>query len=67
VVIVTFTTPKQTHDHRAQRHGHEHEVGLDQTFDFLNTLEYEEGSPVDHLTSPAMAIRWIADRGLLHD
>jgi predicted RNA-binding Zn ribbon-like protein len=68
VVIVTFTTPKQTHDHHAHRHGHEHEVGLRETFDFLNTLEFEEGSPVDkQLTSPAMAIRWLADHGLLHD
>jgi predicted RNA-binding Zn ribbon-like protein len=65
VVIVTFTTT----NHEAQRparQGHDHEVGLDETFDFLNTLEYEEGSPVDHFDTPETAIRWVADHGLVH-
>lgn len=69
MVIVTFTTRKHGHDHHADRHGHDHAVGLGDTFDFLNTLEYEEGFPyaqVDHLTSSADAVRWIADHGLVH-
>jgi predicted RNA-binding Zn ribbon-like protein len=62
VVIVTFTT--STHDHRA--HGHDHLIGLGGTFDFLNTLEYEEGSPVDELVTPDDAVRWLSDHQLLH-
>ncbi len=65
MVIVTFTTSGNEAKHQA-RHGHDHEVGLDETFDFLNTLEYEEGSPVDHLDTPETAIRWVADHGLVH-
>ncbi|HEY7522889.1 MAG TPA: CGNR zinc finger domain-containing protein [Candidatus Limnocylindrales bacterium] len=63
---MTFTT-RHHHDHEHQGQGHDHAVGLGETFDFLNTLELEEGSPVDHLTSIADAVAWFEERGLLHD
>jgi predicted RNA-binding Zn ribbon-like protein len=62
VVIVTFTTQQQP----PAAHGHDHAVGLEETFDFLNTLEYEAGSPVDHLATPADAVAWLVDHGLAH-
>jgi predicted RNA-binding Zn ribbon-like protein len=66
VVIVTFTT-RHHHDHEHQRFGHDHAVGLGETFDFLNTLELEEGSPVDHFSSIDDAVAWFRERGLVHD
>jgi len=46
--------------------GHTHEVDLEVSLDFLNTLEYEDGFPVDHLGSPAEAVAWLAEHGVLH-
>lgn len=46
--------------------GHDHGVGLDDTFDFLNTSELENGVLVDRLESTAHAVRWFAERGLIH-
>ena len=34
-------------EHRPSR-DHHHEMSLDDTFDFLNTIELESGSLVDH-------------------
>lgn len=62
MVIVTFTTRK--HDHPG--HSHDHVIGLGTTLDFLDTLELDEGSLVEHLESPIHAIRWIAEHGLVH-
>src|SRR3954451_4011306 len=45
---------------------HRHEADLHDTLDFLNTLEYEDGFPVDHLTGYDEAIAWFTERGLLH-
>jgi predicted RNA-binding Zn ribbon-like protein len=48
--------------------GHYHEVQLDDTFDFVNTLEYDanEGTPNEHLRTAERAVEWFATRGLIH-
>ena len=46
--------------------GHAHEVRLDDTFEFLNTDDLENGHPVDKLTSLDDALRWFVDRGVIH-
>jgi predicted RNA-binding Zn ribbon-like protein len=48
--------------------GHDHEVRLDDTFDFVNTLEYDanEGTPNEHLPTAEAAVEWFATRGLIH-
>ena len=45
---------------------HQHETSLEDTFDFLNTIELESGSLVDHFGSFDDAARWFDDRGILH-
>ncbi|HEY6057581.1 MAG TPA: ABATE domain-containing protein [Candidatus Limnocylindrales bacterium] len=45
---------------------HEHAVPLEMALAFVNTLEYERGEPVDHLTSTAIALDWLHDHGLTH-
>ena len=54
-----------TLSHGASR-DHQHEMSLDDTFDFMNTLELEDGSLVDRFTAATDATRWLADRGLIH-
>jgi predicted RNA-binding Zn ribbon-like protein len=48
--------------------GHYHEVQLDDTFDFINTLEYDanDGHPNEHLPTAERAVEWFATRGLIH-
>ena len=48
--------------------GHFHEVQLEDTFDFVNTLEYDanEGTPNEHLPTAERAVEWFATRGLIH-
>ena len=46
--------------------GHAHEVRLEDTFEFLNTLELENGLPVDHLPTLDAALRWFVERGVIH-
>jgi predicted RNA-binding Zn ribbon-like protein len=58
---MTTATPS----HGASR-DHQHEMSLDDTFDFMNTLELDEGSLVDRLQTAADATRWLVDRGLIH-
>ena len=48
------------------RQGHAHDVSVDTTFDFLNTLETEDGFPVETLPTLDDALSWFADRGLVH-
>ena len=55
----------QNNEHRASR-DHHHEMSLDDTFDFLNTIELESGSLVDRLTSFDEAATWLLDRGVCH-
>jgi predicted RNA-binding Zn ribbon-like protein len=58
---MTTATPS----HGASR-DHHHEMSLDDTFDFMNTLELDEGSLVDRLQTATDATRWLVDRGLIH-
>ena len=46
---------------------HTHAVDLATALDFVNTIELENGEPVDHLESAAAAVAWLAERGLIHD
>ena len=48
--------------------GHYHDVQLDDTFDFINTLENDanDGTPNEHLQTAERAIEWFAARGLIH-
>jgi len=48
--------------------GHYHDVQLDDTFDFINTLENDanDGTPNEHLPTAESAIEWFATRGLIH-
>src|SRR6478735_9093903 len=46
--------------------GHAHDVDLDDTFDFLNTDDTENGFPVDRLPSLESALTWFVDRGVIH-
>jgi predicted RNA-binding Zn ribbon-like protein len=57
--MLTFTTSG------ADR-GHAHGVDLDATFDFLNTLDRENGFPLEHLASLDDALSWFVDRGVIH-
>jgi predicted RNA-binding Zn ribbon-like protein len=55
------------HTHRGTlSQGHAHDVSLDDTFDFLNTAELENGFPVDHLPSLDAALAWFVERGVIH-
>ena len=62
VTVMTLITIEQ------RSGGHYHEVQLDDTFDFINTLEYDanEGTPNEHLPTAERAVEWFATRGLIH-
>lgn len=45
---------------------HTHDIVVDDALDFLDTLKYEHGRPVDVIESTADALDWLHDRGLLH-
>jgi predicted RNA-binding Zn ribbon-like protein len=46
--------------------GHAHDVDVETTFDFLNTLDLEDGFLVEKLPTLDLALGWFADRGLIH-
>jgi predicted RNA-binding Zn ribbon-like protein len=46
--------------------GHAHDVDLEDTFDFLNTDDTENGFPVDKLPTLDDALDWFVDRGVIH-
>ncbi len=46
--------------------GHAHDVDLDDTFEFLNTDDTENGFPVDKLPTLDDALAWFVDRGVIH-
>jgi predicted RNA-binding Zn ribbon-like protein len=46
--------------------GHRHAASLDDSLDFVNTLELSDSGPIEHLPSLDAALAWLADRGLLH-
>jgi predicted RNA-binding Zn ribbon-like protein len=45
---------------------HTHEVSLEDTFDFLNTIELENGFLEDHFISLADATGWLLEHGIVH-
>ena len=54
--------------HRPPRTDHRHDdVPLETAFDFLNTLELEDGALVERLTSLEAAAQWLTDNGVLSD
>ena len=46
--------------------GHAHGVDLDDTFDFLNSLDRDDGFPRERLASLDDALAWFVDRGVIH-
>jgi predicted RNA-binding Zn ribbon-like protein len=52
-------------EHRPSR-DHHHEMSLDDTFDFLNTIELESGSLVDRFETFEDAAGWLIGRGVCH-
>lgn len=46
--------------------GHAHGVDLEGTFDFLNTLDTDNGFPVEKLPTLEEALTWFVDRGVIH-
>jgi len=46
--------------------GHAHDVDLDDTFDFLNTDDTENGFPLEKLPTLDAALAWFVDRGVVH-
>lgn len=46
---------------------HTHAADIDTTADFLNTLSYDDGAPVEHLDTAAATIAFLGGRGLAHD
>ena len=48
------------------RPGHAHSVDLDATFDFLNTLDHDDGFIREHLANLDDALSWFVDRGVIH-
>jgi predicted RNA-binding Zn ribbon-like protein len=46
---------------------HHHEVDLEDSIDFINTLDRERDAVVDRLTDIAVALDWLQERGLVHD
>jgi predicted RNA-binding Zn ribbon-like protein len=52
--------------HKAS-HDHQHEMSLEDTSDFMNTIELESGSLVDHLTTFDDAAHFLIDRGFCHE
>ena len=54
--------------HRPPRSDHVHDaVPLETAFDFLNTIELENGALVERLTSLDTALAWLADAGVASD
>ena len=45
---------------------HAHGVDLEATFDFLNTLDHDDGCVREHLNSLDDALDWFVDRGVIH-
>ena len=45
---------------------HTHELSLEDTFDFLNTIELENGFLDDHFKTFGDAADWLLERGIVH-
>jgi len=48
------------------RRGHAHDVDLEDTFDFLNTDDTDNGFPIEKLPTLDSALGWFVDRGVIH-
>src|SRR6266545_5978287 len=46
--------------------GHAHGVDLEETFDFLNTLDTDNGFPLEKLPTLDDALTWFVARGVIH-
>jgi predicted RNA-binding Zn ribbon-like protein len=46
--------------------GHAHDVDLEDTFDFLNTDDTENGFPLEKLPTLDTALDWFVERGVIH-
>lgn len=46
--------------------GHAHDVSIDDTFDFLNTDDTENGLPRERLPTLDAALDWFVERGVIH-
>jgi len=55
-----------TNTHESRDPGHAHGVDLEGTFDFLNTLDTDNGFPIERLPTLDDALRWFVDRGVIH-
>jgi predicted RNA-binding Zn ribbon-like protein len=53
-----------THDPAEGRHGHL--AAVEDGLEFINTLEYRKGEPVDHLEGVDDALAWLHEHDLLH-
>ncbi|MFP5343273.1 MAG: CGNR zinc finger domain-containing protein [Candidatus Limnocylindria bacterium] len=51
---------------RALARGHAHDVSLDDTFDFLNTDDLDNGSRIERLPTLDSALDWFVARGVIH-
>jgi predicted RNA-binding Zn ribbon-like protein len=45
---------------------HGHHVELDETFDFINTLEHSAVADTDHIPTAEDALGWLVEHGVLH-
>lgn len=55
-----------TRDHSTLTRGHAHDVRLEDTLDFLNTDDTENGFPLEKLPTLDVALAWFVDRGVIH-
>jgi predicted RNA-binding Zn ribbon-like protein len=55
-----------TNTHEARDAGHAHGVDLEATFDFLNTLDIDNGFPEEKLPTLDDALAWFVERGVIH-
>lgn len=46
--------------------GHAHDVRVDDTFDFVNSDDTENGLPVERLPTLDAALTWFVERGVIH-
>jgi predicted RNA-binding Zn ribbon-like protein len=60
VIVMNTTAPQPSH------RGHAHDVDLEDTFDFLNTDDTENGFPLEKLPTLDEALAWFVDRGVIH-
>src|SRR5215207_3910145 len=66
LVTVKANHTQRPHGPPAADHAHD-AVPLEAAFDFLNTMELENGALVERLTSLDEAAEWLAGRGIVGD